>query len=169
MEARFGSIGKKEIEMAKEKLLNNFMLIDGTWLELNIWFEKVDKVPKGYRGYAYRCVSDVLEYETIHALDVFENIADVEEYIKDFTYIFSDKDIEIFKNIFNEGKTAYMVDGIIGDNRENLCWNKIQTEQYLWKGSVEDAYHYLELSDNTDVYIELIVIGILNSYLQINL
>jgi len=160
MKVRFGLIGEKEVKMAKEKLVNSFRCDDGTWIPKKIWSEKTD-TQKGFRGYMYDDVEEVLDRETIYALHSFHNIIHVEHFIKEHEYIFFKKELKTFKNIFKEGKTAYVVGGVISDDKESLCWSKIQKGQPIWKGTVEDAYHYLDTLDNIDIYIELIVMGVL--------
>ena len=161
MKAQFGFIGTEEIKKAKEELISQYRFDDGSWMHKNIWFEK-PHTGNYVKGYAYDDVEEVLENETSYVLDIFQSITQVEDYMNEFEYIFSDKDMETFRNIFKEDKTAYMIDGEIGHDKEYLCWSRIEDGQYKWSGTVEEAYTILDEwtgCDNANQYTELIAVG----------
>jgi len=163
MKAQFGFIGTEEIEKAKEELISQYRFDDGSWMDKNIWFEK-PHTGNYIKGYDYNDIEEILDYETEHMIDTFHNIGEVEAYTEEFDYSFSDEDITKFKKIFDDGKTAYMVDGDIDDDKEYLCWGRIEDGQYKWSGTVEEAYNILDEWngwDNANHYTELIAVGML--------
>jgi len=163
MKVQFGHVGKNEIELAKKELIEKYSLGDGTFEKKNIWFEK-PHTGNYIKGYPYDDVQEVLEEETTTLLDTFHDMGEIEAYTEEFDYNFSDEDITKFKKIFNEGKTAYMIDGDIDDNKEYLCWSRIEDGQYKWSGTVEEAYTILDEWtgwDNANRYTELIAVGVL--------
>ena len=163
MRVQFGHVVKEEIELAKKALIEKYSLGDGTFEKINIWFEK-PHTGNYIKGYPYNDVQEVLEEETTTLLDTFQDMGEVEAYIEEFEYSFSDDDIANFRKIFDEEKIAYMIDGEIDDDKEFLCWNRIEDGQYTWKGTIEEAYN--ELNEWTgwnkhNNHIELLTIGIL--------
>lgn len=163
MKAQFGFIGKEEIEKAKEELISQYRFDDGTWMQKNIWFEK-PHTGNYIKGYVYEDVEEILENETEYTLDTLCNIGDIETYKEEFDYKFSLEDIARLKIMFDEGKTAYMIDEDINDDKEYLCWSRIEDGQYKWSGTVEEAYEILDEWtgwDNVNCYTELIAVGVL--------
>jgi len=161
MKIKFGNIRLEEIEKAKEALVKQYKSDDGSWIPKKIWFNK-PYYKNIVKGYAYDDVEEVLEHETIYALHSFQNIIHVEHFIKEHEYIFFKKELETFKNIFEQGKTAYMVGGVVGDNKESLCWGNIEHGQFIWQGTVEEAYNYLKTRSCLNSLVKLITVGILN-------
>ena len=166
MKAQFGFIGKEEIEQAKEELVNQYRFDDGTWMKKNIWFEK-PHTGNYVKGYDFDDIEEVLSNETEYTLDTFHDMGEVEAYTEEFDCDFSDEDITKFQKIFNEGKTAYMIDGdvvLIDDDKEYLCWGRIEDGQFNWNGTVEEAYTILNECtgcDSVNQYAELISVGVL--------
>jgi len=160
MELKFGNIGIEDIEKAKSKLVSTFKCADGTWQHKNIWIEKID-TPKGYRAYVYSKVDEVIKYKIMPILHTFKNITQVKKHTKVYGYVFNKNELNVLNDIFNEGRTAYMVDGLIGDNPEFLIAEKCKSGQYIFRGTPKDAYHLLDTCVDIDILVQLVVIGIL--------
>ena len=163
MKAQFGFIGTEEIEKAKEELISQYGFDDGSWMDKNIWFEK-SNTGNYIKGYYYSDIEEVLDNETEYMLDTFRNMREVKAYTEEFDHKFSDDDIAKLKKIFDDGKTAYMIDADIDDDKEYLCWEKIEDGQYTWRGTVEEAYTILDEWtgwDNANPHTELIAVGVL--------
>ena len=141
MKAQFGFIGRDEINLAKEKLVNSYRLDNGSWINKNLWFEK-PHTGNYVKGFPYDDIEELLEGKEC-VLDVFENLQSIDEYIEEFDYSFSDEDLIEIKEIISSGKTAYMLDDEISDDKSFLIFNRIEDGQYMWTGTVEEAYNEL--------------------------
>jgi hypothetical protein len=162
MKAQFGFIGKEEIELAKEELISAYRFDDGSWMKKNIWFEKPHR-GNYVKGYAYDDVEELTE-EFDSWLDTFDSLESIETFIEEFDYSFSDDDLEKIKSIIESGKTAYILDSEIDDDKSFLIFDKLSDGQYIWKGTVEEAYNELNEWvewDNMNNHVELIAIGVL--------
>ena len=163
MKISFGFIGKEEIEKAKEILIERYRIDKNLWLETSLWFEKPHR-GNLVRGYEYEDVEEVLIEETEHTLETFRNMSDVESFHLELT----DEKLEKFKKIFESGKIAYMIDDDIDEDKEYLCWSRIEDGQYKWSGTAKEAYDILNEWDGWDstnsLYVELITVGVLQSF-----
>jgi len=162
MKAQFGFIGKEEIDLAKEKLISAYRFRDGSFMKMNLWFEK-PHTGNHVKGYAYDDVEELTE-ELECGLDTFKNTESIDEYIEEFDYSFSDDDLAKIKTIISNGKIAYKLGDEIGDDKSLLIFNKLQDGQYMWNGTVEEAYNELNGwggLDNMNSHAELLVIGLL--------
>jgi len=159
MNIQFGFIGLKEIEKAKEALVKQYRFDNGSWIPKKIWFEKPHS--GRVRGYTYDDIVEVLDYETDCTLYTFEDITRVEAFAKEFSCTFTSSEMKTFEKIFKKNKIAYMLEDVISDDSEFLCWDKICDGQYIWTGTVEEAYNYLVERSSLNNYIELIVSGVL--------